>query len=69
MRRGSFLNHQWLIAARTPTWPNVVNDGSSDDLRSVVRRRRQGAKRSCYPPGPLPKTGPVAREVVTAVFS
>ena len=34
---GSFLNHQWLIAARTPTWPGgAVNDGSSKDLHSVV---------------------------------
>jgi acid phosphatase len=22
---GSFLNHQWLIAAATPSWPNAVN--------------------------------------------
>jgi acid phosphatase len=33
---GSFLNHQWLVAAATPTWPNAVNDGSADDLHSVV---------------------------------
>ena len=33
---GSFLNHQWLIAAATPTWPGAVNDGSSDDLHSIV---------------------------------
>jgi len=33
---GSFLNHQWLIAAATPTWPNALNDGSADDLHSVV---------------------------------
>jgi acid phosphatase len=33
---GSFLNHQWLIAARNPVWPNALNDGSADDLHSVV---------------------------------
>jgi acid phosphatase len=33
---GSFLNHQWLIAAATPTWPGALNDGSSEDLHSVV---------------------------------
>jgi len=33
---GSFLNHQWLIAARTPVWAGAVNDGSSNDLHSVV---------------------------------
>jgi phospholipase C len=33
---GSFLNHQWLIAANTPTWPNALNDGGADDLHSVL---------------------------------
>jgi acid phosphatase len=35
---GSFLNHQWLVAAATPVWPNARNDGSADDLHSVVDR-------------------------------
>ena len=33
---GSFLNHQWLIAAATPTWPGAVRDGGPDDLHSIV---------------------------------
>jgi acid phosphatase len=33
---GSFLNHQWLIAASTPTWPGAVADNSNNDLHSVV---------------------------------
>lgn len=33
---GSFLNHQWLIAASNPVWPGALNDGSADDLHSVV---------------------------------
>ena len=33
---GSFLNHQWLIAAGNPVFPNAVNDGSANDLHSVV---------------------------------
>ncbi len=33
---GSFLNHQWLIAAATPTVPNAAQDGSSADRHSVV---------------------------------
>ena len=33
---GSFLNHQWLVAARTPEWIAAVNDGSATDLHSVV---------------------------------
>jgi acid phosphatase len=33
---GSFLNHQWLIAARTPVWPNAVTDRSNADLHSII---------------------------------
>jgi acid phosphatase len=33
---GSFLNHQWLVAARDPKWVGALNDGSADDLHSVV---------------------------------
>jgi acid phosphatase len=33
---GSFLNHQWLIAATNPVWPNAVNNGGPADLHSVV---------------------------------
>jgi acid phosphatase len=35
---GSFLNHQWLIAAATPTVPGAPQDGSSADRHSVVDR-------------------------------
>jgi phospholipase C len=33
---GSFLNHQWLVAGATPVWAGSVNDGSSNDLHSVL---------------------------------
>ncbi len=33
---GSFLNHQWLIAASTPTWPGAVADDGANDLHSIV---------------------------------
>jgi acid phosphatase len=33
---GSFLNHQWLIAAATPIFSNAANDGGPTDLHSVV---------------------------------
>jgi acid phosphatase len=33
---GSFLNHQWLVSASNPVWPGALNDGSADDLHSVV---------------------------------
>jgi acid phosphatase len=33
---GSFLNHQWLIAAATPTYPNADHSGGPNDLHSVL---------------------------------
>ena len=33
---GSFLNHQWLVAAATPVFQNARSDGSADDLHSLV---------------------------------
>ncbi|CAN2532119.1 hypothetical+protein [Methylocapsa aurea] len=33
---GSFLNHQWLVAATTPAFANALNDASGNDLHSVV---------------------------------
>jgi acid phosphatase len=33
---GSFLNHQWLVAAATPTFYDAVKDGGANDLHSVV---------------------------------
>ncbi len=33
---GSFLNHQWLIAARTPAFDDAVSDGSSCDIHTVL---------------------------------
>jgi acid phosphatase len=33
---GSFLNHQWFIAAASPVFANALNDGSANDLHSVV---------------------------------
>jgi phospholipase C len=33
---GSFLNHQWFVAAATPVFTNALNDGSADDLHSQV---------------------------------
>src|SRR5262245_12097252 len=32
---GSYLNHQWFIAAATPAWNGALNDGSGDDLHSA----------------------------------
>jgi len=33
---GSFINHQWLIAARTPLFENPPSQNGKDDIHSVV---------------------------------
>ena len=33
---GSFLNHQWLIAAASPEFYGALGDGTADDLHSLV---------------------------------
>jgi acid phosphatase len=33
---GSFLNHQWLIAGKTPEFAGALNDASANDQHSVV---------------------------------
>jgi phospholipase C len=33
---GSFLNHQWLICACTPTYANAVQNGNPGDLHTVL---------------------------------
>ena len=44
---GSFLNHQWLIAAATPAWANADNSGGPNDLHSIVDAN--GFPNSSYP--------------------
>jgi phospholipase C len=33
---GSFLNHQWLVAAASPLFAGALSDGSANDLHSIV---------------------------------
>jgi phospholipase C len=33
---GSFLNHQWLVTTQSPVFYGALNDGSANDLHSVV---------------------------------
>jgi phospholipase C len=58
---GSFLNHQWLVAAATPVWPGAVNDGSADDLHSVVDRNGMPTTYPLYtsPAGDAVEDGPL----------
>ena len=37
---GSFLNHQWLIAARTPSFAGAASDGGPCDIHSVLDANR-----------------------------
>jgi len=45
---GSFLNHQWLIAAATPVFANADNSGGADDLHSVVDANGMAASTPLY---------------------
>ena len=57
---GSFLNHQWLIAAATPVFFNALNDGSKGDLHAVLDRNGMPTQYPLYQPtGPV-KEGPLA---------
>jgi acid phosphatase len=44
---GSFLNHQWLVAAATPVWAGADNTGGPNDLHSIVDAN--GFPNSSYP--------------------
>ena len=44
---GSFLNHQWLVAAQSPIFKNAVTDGSAQDLHAVLDSN--GMPRNNYP--------------------
>jgi len=54
---GSFLNHQWLVAAATPIFAGAANDGSSNDRHSVVDVNGMPTSYSLYtsPLGPMAK--------------
>jgi acid phosphatase len=58
---GSFLNHQWLVAAATPVAANAVQDGGADDLHSVVDANGMPVKTDLYTP-----TGAVKDAQLTA---
>lgn len=61
---GSFLNHQWLIGARSPTWPSAVNDGSASDLHSVVDANGMPTAYPLY--APLAPAGTLKDQALTA---
>jgi len=59
---GSFLNHQWFIAAATPIFANAVQDGTSADLHSIVDANGMPTATPLY----VPTTTPVKDSRLTA---
>jgi phospholipase C len=47
---GSYLNHQWLIAAATPTWPSAVADGGAMICTPWLARTASRLARRCTQP-------------------
>jgi len=45
---GSFLNHQWLIAAHTPVFEGAANDGGGSDLHTLVDANGMPANTPLY---------------------
>jgi acid phosphatase len=45
---GSFLNHQWLVAAATPIFAGAANDGGPNDRHSVVDANGMPANAPLY---------------------
>ncbi len=54
---GSYLNHQWLIAARTPTWPGADASGGPNDLHALVGADGYPASTDLHPKAPGTKDG------------
>jgi phospholipase C len=48
---GSFLNHQWLVAAAAPIWTNADNTGGADDLHSVLDSKGMATNTPLYTAG------------------
>jgi acid phosphatase len=60
---GSFLNHQWLVAAATPVFADAVNDGSTRDRHSVLDANGFPTAYPLYKPEPAnaeQRDGPLA---------
>jgi len=65
---GSFLNHQWLVAARTPAWPGADTSGTQDgcgrgpsrcDLHSVVDSEGMPGATPLYRPDGTVRNNPL----------
>jgi acid phosphatase len=61
---GSFLNHQWLIAAATPVFAGADNTGGANDIHSVLDAN--GMPTNSYPLYRSPLGGAVQDNALTA---
>lgn len=53
---GSFLNHQWLVAGATPVFANALQDGSANDLHSILDSNGMATSTPLYTPTTTPPT-------------
>ena len=65
---GSFLNHQWLIAAATPVFAGALQDNSANDLHSVLDTNAMATSTPLYTPTVNP-AGPVKDLALTSKCS
>ena len=59
---GSFLNHQWLVAAATPVFADAISDGSTSDRHSILDANGFPTAYPFYVPEPAgvePKDAPL----------
>ena len=61
---GSFLNHQWLVAAATPLVANAIDDGSTRDRHSILDENGFPTAYPLYAPQP---TGVTQRDGALSV--
>jgi acid phosphatase len=60
---GSFLNHQWLIAAAAPIWAGAANDGGPTDFHSVLDANGMATNTPLYA---SPQSADIKDKMVTA---
>jgi acid phosphatase len=58
---GSFLNHQWLVAAATPVFYDAASDGGANDLHSVVDANGMPTSYPLYKAGEGVKDNPLTQ--------
>jgi phospholipase C len=63
---GSFINHQYLVAAAAPVWNGALNDGSADDLHSILDANAMPNNYPLYRATGTVKDGALSQSCVSA---